>query len=637
MTGVVLVSPKNQFFDSAGAPLTGGTVTTYLAGTTTLATTYQDKTLLTANTNPITLNARGECSIWGSSSSTYKYVVKDSTGATIYTEDNIPGAADTDAAATAAAAAASGYAATAQSARDEAEAARDSLIAAAGVFASTVAGLAGTASGGYFWVPSAVAGESYILYLDNAGVAVEQFRMPSAAALTALSATVVSEADYAIQDGSDNAAMLVESGAFSFTSVNAEAVNDIPRYRLNKAARVAPNLTASYVHHISYGQSLALGNGSGGLHSLAAVDDGFFDCVMFNANGTTSAGPRAQEGSGTAAQNHSSFIPFVEQPVSGAAPSGNFETPLGNALRTVKRLLRDEDGIVSADYDYILIGSAPGQSNTAIAGLAQGQTPYANLIADVTYGLALAAAAGKSYAVDHVYFSQGERDIDLLTARATYKTALLTLYTNLNTDIKAVTGQTHNIKLVMYQCSTYNQTNANIALAQLDAAKENSSIILATAVYACEHIGATNVHLSALGYAHLGAYYGLAAKRVVVDQEAWADLYPTRLTRQGAILEIEFPDTGYPLAISDALFPTQTNAGFTAVRTDGTTNNVITSVTVVAPRRVRIVLTDSQAGYLRYGFATWGGNLHDTCDIDAGTAREAFLYRPCLTFEEAFA
>jgi hypothetical protein len=92
MTGLVLVSPKNQFFDSAGAPLTGGTVTTYLAGTTTLATTYQDRGLTTENTNPITLNARGECSIWGSISSTYKYVVKDSTGATIYTEDNIPGA-----------------------------------------------------------------------------------------------------------------------------------------------------------------------------------------------------------------------------------------------------------------------------------------------------------------------------------------------------------------------------------------------------------------------------------------------------------------------------------------------------------------------------------------------------------------
>jgi hypothetical protein len=186
MTGVVLVSPKNQFFDSSGAPLTGGTVTTYLAGTTTLATTYQDKALTTANTNPITLNARGECSIWGDSGSNYKWLVKDSTGATLYTEDNIPGAADTGAAATAAAAAAAVHATAAQTAETNAEtaeanaeAARDSLLAAASIYADTTAGLAATANGGYFWVPATAADEAYILYKDNAGVAEEVKRIAS--------------------------------------------------------------------------------------------------------------------------------------------------------------------------------------------------------------------------------------------------------------------------------------------------------------------------------------------------------------------------------------------------------------------------------------------------------------------------
>jgi hypothetical protein len=131
MSGLVLVSPKNQFFDSSGNPLASGTVTTYLAGTTTLATTYQDRALLTANTNPITLNARGECSIWGSISSTYKYVVKDSTGATIYTEDNIPGtgsAADISAAV----ATALGDIEEAQDLADEAVALAQAAVAANG-------------------------------------------------------------------------------------------------------------------------------------------------------------------------------------------------------------------------------------------------------------------------------------------------------------------------------------------------------------------------------------------------------------------------------------------------------------------------------------------------------------------------
>lgn len=511
------------------------------------------------------------------------------------------------------------------------------------VYATTAAGLAATTNGQYFSVPSADSAEYLILYLNSSGTAVEQKRYPSSEIVANLAATSVSGVEYAIQDSNDNASEYIEpaTGTRYALALDANTVNGIPRYRLTKATRSSPKLNASIIHHISYGQSLALGN-AGLVHTLPGGDtDGFFDSVMFNANGVTSAGPRAQEGSGTVAQNHASLVPYLEQPLVGNAPNGNSETPLGNALRTVKRLLRDEDGIKSTDFDYILLGSAPGQSNTAIAGLAKGSTPYTNLINDVTYGLSNAQALGKSYAVDVVYWSQGERDISLNTARLTYKNALLQLYTDLNTDIKAITGQSHDIKIVMYQCTTYDQftagyAGAKIALAQLDAAKANSNIVLATSIYALEHFSATNVHLAGVGYANLGGYYGLAAKRAIVDGAQWANLYPTRLTRQGTILEIEFPDTGYPIAASSTLFPSQANYGLTAVGVDGITNNPIVSVTVTAPRRVRVVLTNALPGYLRYGFASWGGNLHDTCDIDPGTARSLTLYRPVLTFDEAF-
>lgn len=133
MTGVVPINPKLQFHDSTGAPLVGGTLTVYYAGTTSLAVTYQNRGLTTENTNPITLNARGECTVWASPSYNYKYVVKDSTGATIYTEDDIPGNADNDAvvdvAVEAATAAAAADAARVASDRLRAERARDALEA----------------------------------------------------------------------------------------------------------------------------------------------------------------------------------------------------------------------------------------------------------------------------------------------------------------------------------------------------------------------------------------------------------------------------------------------------------------------------------------------------------------------------
>lgn len=84
---------KQQYFSSSGAPLVGGKVYTYAAGTTTPLATYSDKAGVTPNTNPVVLDSRGEATIfWGSAG--YKVVLKDSTDVTVWTQDNLYGSAD---------------------------------------------------------------------------------------------------------------------------------------------------------------------------------------------------------------------------------------------------------------------------------------------------------------------------------------------------------------------------------------------------------------------------------------------------------------------------------------------------------------------------------------------------------------
>jgi hypothetical protein len=82
---------RTQFVDANGAPLSGGTVTTYIPGTTTTVTTYQDASGQTANTNPITLDNLGSASIWWSG--LIRMVVKDAAGNQIY--DQVGGAGAT--------------------------------------------------------------------------------------------------------------------------------------------------------------------------------------------------------------------------------------------------------------------------------------------------------------------------------------------------------------------------------------------------------------------------------------------------------------------------------------------------------------------------------------------------------------
>jgi microcystin-dependent protein len=90
MAYTLTASPLMQFTTTAGAPLIGGKVYTYAAGTTTPLASYTDNTGATANTNPVILDTRGEAAIWLSPAS-YKFVLKDSNDVTIWTSDNLGG------------------------------------------------------------------------------------------------------------------------------------------------------------------------------------------------------------------------------------------------------------------------------------------------------------------------------------------------------------------------------------------------------------------------------------------------------------------------------------------------------------------------------------------------------------------
>lgn len=78
---------KQQYFNpSNGRPLSGGLLYSYAAGTSALKATYADAAGTTPNANPITLDSTGSALIYWDGS--YKVVLKDASGNTIWTVDN---------------------------------------------------------------------------------------------------------------------------------------------------------------------------------------------------------------------------------------------------------------------------------------------------------------------------------------------------------------------------------------------------------------------------------------------------------------------------------------------------------------------------------------------------------------------
>lgn len=84
------------FLDASGNPLSGGLLYVYLAGSSTLVTTYKDSGAVSQNTNPIVLNANGYpaaggsvVSIWLTTGFTYLFTLKTSAGVTVWSRDNV--------------------------------------------------------------------------------------------------------------------------------------------------------------------------------------------------------------------------------------------------------------------------------------------------------------------------------------------------------------------------------------------------------------------------------------------------------------------------------------------------------------------------------------------------------------------
>jgi hypothetical protein len=92
---------NNQTIDANGDPLVGGTISTFLAGTTTPATTYTDDTGGTAQGVVMTLNSLGYPTngpVWLLGGTPLKFVIKNASGVVQSTFDDVSGIGDTSAA-----------------------------------------------------------------------------------------------------------------------------------------------------------------------------------------------------------------------------------------------------------------------------------------------------------------------------------------------------------------------------------------------------------------------------------------------------------------------------------------------------------------------------------------------------------
>jgi len=305
--------------------------------------------------------------------------------------------------------------------------------------------------------------------------------------------------------------------------------------------------------------------------------------------------------------------------------------------------------------DFVGVHSVVGENGQSITMIRKGATDsgtagraYAATLFEVAAITRLARAAGRGYGVSAIVLTHGEAD----AASATYEADITKLWSDYNTDLRALTGQTAAIPMLVSQQHSRPSgagTRPASTVAQWRAGLDHPGDIICTGPKYQYTYTSDQLHLMANGYERLGEKYGQVFYQRVVLGNAWQPLQPTAVSRNGATITVTFHVPVPPLAWDNVL-PMPHQSAYTEwaqghgfeVR-NGDTRIAINSVTI-AGDTVQIICASAVPAGAVVGYAMtadgttsagrtlrWG-QLRDS-DPFLGAVTNAVQPNYCVAFE----
>lgn len=203
--------------------------------------------------------------------------------------------------------------------------------------------------------------------------------------------------------------------------------------------------------------------------------------------------------------------------------------PITASLVTMLDLLAKENKVNVSTFGYQMMPFCWGLSGSSITTMLKGTTAYSDMIECVTKAKEFANKEGKTFGVRAMNWYHGEAD--RLQTKQWYYDNMSQLFTDVNNDVKAITGQTEDIEFFSYQTSpwlgrdlgTGPMDNMDIQEAQVQVATDFDNVHICGAMYQFEYNGD---YYHPVDRAIIGLQTGVALKRVLHDDEAWVDFKP---------------------------------------------------------------------------------------------------------------
>lgn len=249
-----------------------------------------------------------------------------------------------------------------------------------------------------------------------------------------------------------------------------------------------------------------------------------------------------------------------------------------------------------------------GHGMNTIQELMKPVDPYNKFIAEIAHARHEAKRRGWEFYVPAVCWMQGESDI-VEYPDYDYKEYFHRMYNDLNTDIKAVTGQKDDIRIISYQTTTvtkglrykpnnYDGTEARTPNAQMELIRDDSLIWASGPTYPYDFVK-ESLHIDAVGQKSIGLLAAKSAMGILRNEKRNIGLVPIKYEVDGNDIRILFNVPEPPLCFDTINVRKADNYGFNVIRKDDT--DIISDV-LIEQNTVVVKCTESPSGCkLRYG------------------------------------
>ncbi|SFC12952.1 hypothetical protein SAMN04488493_103242 [Xylanibacter ruminicola] len=291
--------------------------------------------------------------------------------------------------------------------------------------------------------------------------------------------------------------------------------------------------------------------------------------------------------------------------------------------------------------DTIICIFPGGHGMNTIEQLMKPAPPYFKFIKEIECAYKKASERGWEFVVPAVCWMQGESDI-VEYPDYDYKEYFHRMYDNLNTDIKQVTHQKDDIRIICYQASTitkglrykannYNATEPKTPTAQMELIRDDSLIWASGPTYPCDFVN-ESLHIDAVGQQTIGKLAAKSALGIIRNQKKDIGLVPMACHVEGNDIRVDFNVPCPPLRFDTIQVRKIANYGFNVIRRDG--KDIVSDVMIDGSTVIIHCVESPINSKLRYGingeFLKGGrnhgprGNLRDS---------EKIISNWCLIFE----